>query len=169
MRAWFIDQMAMYAAYHRDKRNKKTHFIGVPMIVFSIMIITWGVDLFSIGGETINLAILISAMLLLLYITISPMIGLLLTIDFAILLWLAMLVSARGGDIPLYSFLALFIVGWIIQFWGHVFEGRKPALFDNMVQIFMAPFFLACEVVWAAGLQKGLEEEIEAQTYKFKA
>ena len=169
MRAWFIDQMAMYAAYHRDKRNKITHFIGVPMIVFSVMIISWGVDLFMLGGEVVNLAVLLSAVLLLLYILISPMVGLLLLIDFSILLWLAMMVSTMGGDVPFYSFLALFIIGWIIQFWGHVFEGRKPALFDNLVQIFMAPFFLACEAVWAAGLQKGLEEEIEAQTHKFEA
>ena len=27
-------QMAFYTAYHRDARNKATHFIGVPMIVF---------------------------------------------------------------------------------------------------------------------------------------
>src|SRR5947209_2509684 len=28
--------LAQYAAYHRDRRNIVSHFVGVPMIVFSI-------------------------------------------------------------------------------------------------------------------------------------
>jgi hypothetical protein len=32
------DQMSVYAAYHQDARNKATHFIGVPVIVLSLMI-----------------------------------------------------------------------------------------------------------------------------------
>ena len=31
-------QMAVYAACHRDRRNRLTHFIGVPAIVFAILI-----------------------------------------------------------------------------------------------------------------------------------
>ena len=27
-------QMSFYAAYHQDPRNKATHFVGVPMIIF---------------------------------------------------------------------------------------------------------------------------------------
>ena len=30
--------LAQYAAYHRDRRNIATHFVGVPMIVFSIVL-----------------------------------------------------------------------------------------------------------------------------------
>ena len=29
--------MVKYAAYHRDRRNIATHFVGVPMIVFAII------------------------------------------------------------------------------------------------------------------------------------
>ena len=32
-------QMAFYAAYHRDTRNKLSHFIGVPLIVFGSTLI----------------------------------------------------------------------------------------------------------------------------------
>ena len=28
--------LAQYAAYHRDRRNIVSHFVGVPMIVFSM-------------------------------------------------------------------------------------------------------------------------------------
>ena len=31
--------MAQYAAYHRDRRNIASHFVGVPMIVFAVGIL----------------------------------------------------------------------------------------------------------------------------------
>ena len=34
-----IDLMSQYAQYHRDKRNIVTHFVGIPLIVFSIGIL----------------------------------------------------------------------------------------------------------------------------------
>ena len=39
MRNWFFEQMAMYSAYHRDGRNQATHHVGVPLIVFSLLIL----------------------------------------------------------------------------------------------------------------------------------
>lgn len=169
MREWFIEQSAMYAAYHRDKRNQITHYIGVPMIVLSLFIIMWGVDLFTVGNITVNLTLAISTLLLSIYSYISLTLGILLIIDFAIGLWIAHWVVGFGGDVQLYSFIGLFIVGWVIQFWGHVYEGRKPALFDNLVQIFMAPFFLAAEAMFAMGKLEDLHKEIEAQTHKYEA
>ena len=32
-------QMAVYNAYHRNPKNKATHFIGVPLIIFALMIV----------------------------------------------------------------------------------------------------------------------------------
>ncbi len=40
------DQLAAYAAYHRDARNIATHFIGIPLIVVSLLALlsrpAWG-------------------------------------------------------------------------------------------------------------------------------
>ena len=47
----------------------------------------------------------------------------------------------------------LFVGGWILQLVGHVFEGRKPALADNLFQIFVAPIFLCAELFFALRLQ----------------
>jgi len=33
------EQVASYAAYHRDRRNIATHFVGVPMIVFAVAVL----------------------------------------------------------------------------------------------------------------------------------
>ena len=34
-----VDHLAQYAAYHRDRRNILSHFIGIPMIVLSIAVL----------------------------------------------------------------------------------------------------------------------------------
>jgi uncharacterized membrane protein YGL010W len=55
------------------------------------------------------------------------------------------------------------IVSWIAQFVGHgKYEGRKPALLDNLVQaLFLAPLFVWYEVLFKLGLYKGLQRDVE--------
>ncbi|HEV7477882.1 MAG TPA: Mpo1-like protein, partial [Burkholderiales bacterium] len=69
------DQMAFYAAYHQDGRNKATHFIGVPMIVVSLFIpLAWlkiQVGMFVITG-----AIVFAAVLLIYYVFLDPVLAL---------------------------------------------------------------------------------------------
>jgi uncharacterized membrane protein YGL010W len=58
---------------------------------------------------------------------------------------------------------AVHLVSWIAQFVGHgKFEGRKPALLDNIVQaLFLAPLFVWYEVLFKLGFYKGLQREVE--------
>ena len=35
----------------------------------------------------------------------------------------------------------LFVVGWILQFIGHAFEGNKPAFFRNPIYLLVGPFW----------------------------
>ena len=34
-----VDHLAQYAAYHRDRRNIASHFIGIPMIVVAVAVL----------------------------------------------------------------------------------------------------------------------------------
>jgi uncharacterized membrane protein YGL010W len=69
------DQMSVYAAYHQDARNKATHFVGVPVIVFSLMIpLGWlRVDL---GGFVLSAAMVVTSILLLYYLVLDVPLGL---------------------------------------------------------------------------------------------
>jgi uncharacterized membrane protein YGL010W len=54
------------------------------------------------------------------------------------------------------------IVGWGIQFIGHgYFEGKRPALMDNIFQVFIAPIFVMLEYLFFLGFAKNLEKEIQ--------
>jgi len=160
MRNWFYEQMAMYSAYHRDKRNQMTHHVGVPMIVFSVMVLLSLVTVATSDAGVLSLAGLLIAVLLLMYLVSAPLVGLVAALIYSVLLYLAEQIGAMGTSTALITFAVLFVGGWIIQFWGHAYEGRKPALFDNLLQVFMAPSFLIAEILFALGLEKGLQAEI---------
>ena len=34
-----VDHLSQYAAYHRDKRNIVTHFVGIPLIVIAVAVL----------------------------------------------------------------------------------------------------------------------------------
>ena len=57
--------------------------------------------------------------------------------------------------------IGFFVVGWIIQFVDHWYEGRKPAFVDDVVGLLVGPMFVTAEILFALGWKKPLLEEIE--------
>ena len=152
-------QMAIYAAYHRNRWNKLTHFIGVPAIIFSILIpMSW----VSIGGDLTLAHVFVGAVLAYYFLLDVPL-ALATTVATGALLYAAKLAAGTGAASGWIWFGAFFVGGWILQLVGHVFEGRKPALADNLFQIFVAPLFLVAEVFFALGLKRDVLEKIEAR------
>jgi uncharacterized membrane protein YGL010W len=66
-------------------------------------------------------------------------------------------------DASWFPGLAVFVIGWIIQFVGHIFEGRKPAFVDDVVGLLVGPMFVVGEVLMMAGMLRGMHSLIEAQ------
>lgn len=50
--------------------------------------------------------------------------------------------------------LAVFVIGWILQFLGHAIEGNQPAFLKNPVYLFIGPLWILCRVASALGLMK---------------
>ena len=55
------------------------------------------------------------------------------------------------------------VVGWGFQLVGHAFEGRRPALLDNLFQGLLGPTFLVYEVVHRMGMKQKLKEGVDAE------
>ncbi|MEK6245170.1 MAG: Mpo1-like protein [Pseudomonadota bacterium] len=162
------DQMSCYAAYHQDARNKATHFVGVPLIVFSLMI-PLGWLRADLGGFTLSAALVVTAILFLYYLVLDVALGLAMGAVFALMLWGAEPLSQASLAVGLSWFLILFVAGWALQLWGHVYEGRKPALVDNLFQIFVAPIFLAAEAFFALGYKPRLHEAVQQRALAMRA
>jgi uncharacterized membrane protein YGL010W len=56
------------------------------------------------------------------------------------------------------AFLVLFVGGWVLQFLGHHYEGKRPALLDNIFQAFIGPMFLVAEAMVVMGHRKDLAD-----------
>jgi len=160
--------MAVYSAYHQDARNKATHFIGVPIIVLSLFIpLAWlRIDLGSIG---ISAGMVLGAIVLAYYLALDLVLGAAMVVVFALLLWIGEHIAALGAVAGWSGFAVLFVGGWILQLVGHVFEGRRPALADNLFQIFIAPIFLAAEVFFALGYKPALHAAVQERARRLRA
>lgn len=162
------DQMSFYAAYHQDARNKATHFVGVPLIAFSLMI-PLGWLRADLGEFTLSAALVVTALLMLYYLVLDIPLGLASCALFALMLWGANALSQAPLGASLSWFLVLFVGGWALQLWGHVYEGRKPALVDNLFQVLVAPIFLVAEVFFALGYKPRLHEAVQRRAREMRA
>ena len=57
--------------------------------------------------------------------------------------------------------IGMFVVGWVFQFVGHYFEGRKPAFVDDIMGLAIGPLFVVAEALFMLGLRKKLYEDVE--------
>jgi len=160
----FEEQAATYAAYHQDARNKATHFLGVPLIVLALMIpLSW------LRADAISAAMIVTAMLAAYYVLLDLWLGLAMCVVMAALLALGQGIAQQGAAAGWSWFAVLFAGGWILQLVGHVFEGRKPALADNLFQIFVAPIFLCAEFFFALGYKPELHAAVQARAVRMRA
>jgi uncharacterized membrane protein YGL010W len=158
--AFFNRQLAMYASVHRDMRNRATHFVGIPVIVFSILLVLT-LCRFNIAGHEVSAAMVVAVLAVLGWLALDAAIGLTLAV-IILIAWYAAeaLTSALGPSGTWGAFAALFIGGWVIQFLGHHYEGKRPALMDNIFQAFVGPMFLVAEVMIETGYRRDLANVI---------
>jgi uncharacterized membrane protein YGL010W len=162
------DQMAFYAAYHQDRRNKATHFLGVPAIMLSLFIPLSWVRL-EVGGVTLTAAMLFAAVVLVYYFLLDIPLALAMLAFTGFLVFLGDRIAAQGAAPGWIWFAVLFVGGWILQLVGHVFEGRKPALTANLFQIFVAPIFLCAEVFFALGYKPKLHAAMQDRALRMRS
>ena len=156
-----LDLMAQYAAYHRDRRNIATHFIGIPLIVFAISTLLARAE-FSVGDTPMNAAIVTWALSALWYLTRGNLaLGVATTIVNGVLTALAMTAAQGSFTSWLVIGVGSFVVGWVFQFIGHYYEGKKPAFVDDLVGLLVGPMFVVGEAMFMLGWGTKLLAEIE--------
>lgn len=156
-----VDQLATYATYHRDPRNIATHFIGVPIIVLSVLILLsrFSVD---VAGIAVTPALVVFLLSSLFYFKLSLTYGLAMFIIHGALLLTAAHFASLSTALWLSAGVGVFVVGWVIQFIGHYYEGRKPAFVDDVIGLAIGPLFVVAELGFLIGLGKKTQAQVEA-------
>ncbi|AQH00502.1 hypothetical protein A9R05_16045 [Burkholderia sp. KK1] len=162
------DQLSQYAAYHRDRRNIATHFVGIPLIVLAIAALlsrpAWPV--FS-GAFMLTPACVLFALATLYYLWLDVPLGIAMGIvsaaSAAFGRWAASQVTSTWIAIGI----GFFVIGWVFQFVGHVrYEHRKPAFADDIIGLLIGPLFILVELLFGLGLMRGLRDAIDARAVR---
>ena len=154
------EQMSVYLRYHRNPKNRLTHFVGVPLIMFSLFVLL-ALPRAELGGFSISAATVLAVVVLVYYFRLDAVLAAAMTLFVAVLLVAAHGIASEGVRPALIVFAATFVGGWALQLIGHVFEGQRPALMDNFFQVFIAPIFLMAEVFFAFGYKRDVAERME--------
>lgn len=161
------DQLAAYAAYHRDARNIVTHFIGIPLIVVSLLTLlsrpAWGARWLPFSPACA--VVIVSALY---YLRLSLRLGVmmlaLLLLCLGVGAWVASLSTAAWLSVGIGGF----VIGWLFQFVGHFWEGRKPAFMDDVTGLIIGPLFVLAEACFLAGGLRELQRNIEMRSGKVR-
>jgi len=151
--------LTQYAAYHRDKRNIASHFIGVPLIVFAVILAAAQINVVSIHAGWIVVGVASAYYLLL-----DKTLGLaMLAALVALTLAASLFAMVASTSFALLLALMTFVLGWIVQFIGHKFEGVKPAFVDDITSLAIGPLFVMAEVFFLLGAKANLRRYIEVR------
>jgi uncharacterized membrane protein YGL010W len=154
------EHLAQYAAYHRDRRNIATHFIGIPLIVLAaaILLSRPGLSALFLWFSPASMTSLLAAGF---YLRLDLRFGLLMSALLGLCLWAGAVLAVQTTAVWLSWGLGLFVLGWLIQFGGHYYEGRKPAFVDDLMGLAVGPLFVVAELAFLLGLRSELREAVE--------
>ncbi|WP_336038543.1 DUF962 domain-containing protein [Acinetobacter calcoaceticus] len=119
---WFDE----YSESHQNPTNKQIHWLCVPAILFSII------------GIIAHFSALLTALLLVLTLVFYARLDLVLAVAMAaLLIVMAWLIYTLPVGIGFY--IAIFVVAWVGQFYGHKIEGKKPSFFKDLQFLLIGP------------------------------
>lgn len=157
-----VEHLSQYAAYHRDRRNIATHFVGIPMIVAAVSLLL-SRPVLAEGMPWATPAAIASLLATLYYLRLDLRYGVVL----GAFLSACLMLNASLAHLDTASWLAagggLFFLGWVIQFIGHWFEGRKPAFVDDLIGLLIGPLFVAAEAGFLLGWRQDVADAITAR------
>ncbi|KAL8663751.1 MAG: hypothetical protein Q9202_003565 [Teloschistes flavicans] len=168
-------QLLFYGSYHDHPVNVAIHVLCVPTILMTAFLLGTNTpplvpmpQWLIIPNLPSNLGTIATLVYATLYILMEPVAGGLLAPLMLGGTAYANHLTNTHGQTANYWALGLHIASWIAQFVGHgVFEGRAPALLDNLVQaFFLAPFFVWMEILFRLGYRPELRNRLEKAVNK---
>ena len=138
------DWLDGYGESHQNPLNKKIHWIAVPLIFLTIVGLLWSIPVPEVMAvnEWVNFATIMLIPVVVFYARLSMS----LTVGMTLWCLFCYAVSHLYGsmtDIPLWqSSIAVFVLAWIGQFYGHKVEGQKPSFVEDIQYLMIGPAWL---------------------------
>src|SRR5690349_20277898 len=108
------DHLSNYAAYHRDRRNIATHFVGIPMIMAASAALLSRPVFAHLGAVPVSPALLVAALSTLFYLSLDLGYGLVMAAVMALNTWAGAAIAQQSTTFWLAAGIGGFVIGWII-------------------------------------------------------
>ena len=157
MTNYFHRQLGYYADAHRDRVNSVMHMIGNP-ILFVAVVLPLSLLPVSVLGVKISAAPLLTIPALILWMAWDIIIGLAIVVISIPLLFAAGAIAIHVSILWVWVIaVGLFVLGWALQIVGHqLFEGKRPTLLNNPVQMLISPMYMFAKLFVFLGLRPDL-------------
>lgn len=158
-----MDMLTGYAASHQHPFNIFVHMIGIPTIMFGVLVpLTWAGT--EVAGVSVNLAHIVIVGFFLFYLSLDAIFAIAFLVLALILAYFAGIVGAwplaQSGTIAAIAFFG----GYAAQFIGHAVEKSMPVLVRHPVQANVAaPFFQVVEMFKIFGLRDQLFDAVQQE------
>jgi len=140
---WFDE----YAVSHQNHTNQLIHYICVPLIFFSVIglfmsiptgLLESSLELYNPILE--NWAVVVGILISIFYLRL----GFWYFLQMAFFILLAIIGNFwLGNNVNLlYASLAIFVIAWIGQFYGHNVEGKKPSFAKDLQFLLIGPLWV---------------------------
>ena len=144
-----------YHAYHETQLTKWTHFLAIPMLIFSLLIFFSWLRIDFATHWQIDIAWLIVFGMVIYYCFLHFGLGILMAMILGLLSWLADWIAGSSPDILNTSiFSILFIVSNILIIYGHHHERRKTNVKKNLYHLSLAPLLLVIDILTILGVKR---------------
>jgi uncharacterized membrane protein YGL010W len=155
----FYDWLESYQLNHRHPVNYRIHFIGIPVIYFSLLACLSGIPSLSLHkllpsaySGYAHFGTLLVPFLLLFYLRLSTAIMLGMTV-FSLLCLIVINVLGKVGISVWMLGIPGFVSGWAAQLYGHYLEGNRPSFLKDLKHMLMAPAWWLAMLYKKAGIR----------------
>lgn len=137
-----------YGQSHQNATNKLIHWFCVPAIFFSVVGLVFSIpvgplpELLPFLDNFANWATVVLVLVLLYYTSLSVPLTLGMLFFSAICIALANFLDLTFPGYLWAISLGIFTIAWIIQFYGHKIEGKKPSFFKDVQFLMIGPAWL---------------------------
>jgi len=137
------DWLNEYGESHQNRTNKVIHWICLPLIIFSLILMLWAIpvpDFMMKGG--LNWGYVALWGVIGYYFFLSPPLGIGMMVVLLIMIYLANTLMHTSNYAIWKVGLVIFVTAWIGQFIGHRIEGKKPSFLKDIQFLLIGPLWL---------------------------
>jgi uncharacterized membrane protein YGL010W len=131
-----------YGLSHQHPTNEAIHMVAIPTIMLAIVGLIYSLH------PWVAYAFLAASLVY--YARLGSVVVLACMAAWTLVL---LLIIWAFGAATFQISLALFVLGWVIQFIGHKIEGKKPSFFEDIQYLWIGPIFVLTRLMLRLGLK----------------